>query len=32
MGEYVALSKVENAMKLSNIVGNCMAYALSSMS
>ena len=32
MGEYVALSKVENAMKLSPYVEQCMAYALSSKS
>lgn len=32
MGEYVALSKVENALKLSPYVEQCMAYALSSKS
>ena len=32
MGEYVALSKVENAMKQSNLVENCLCYAESSKS
>jgi len=32
MGEYVALSKVENALKLSAYVDNCLCYALSSAS
>ena len=31
-GEYVALSKVENAMKLSQYVEQCMVYALPSES
>ena len=32
MGEYVALSKVENAMKQSNLVDQALCYALSSKS
>jgi long-chain acyl-CoA synthetase len=32
MGEYVALSKVENAMKLCSVVENCLCYALPSKS
>ena len=32
MGEYVALSKVENAMKQSALVENCLCYAESSKS
>jgi len=32
MGEYVALSKVESAMKLCPLVDNCMCYALGTKS